>query len=120
MEKGSIGPGSGQAAIPERQEAGVGLNPRAWELPKAGAQHPEREVERERSQPETPELRRVAPGPRPEIEDRAAGADTFGESPQPQRDRRAIPGILEEPPCDLVVRLAGAKDSIAQEFSPGA
>ena len=118
MEKGSVGPGSGQAAIPNRQTARVGLNPRPWELPQASPQHSEGEVERNRPQPQAPKRRRVATWPGSEIEDRAAGADTFRETPEPQRNRRAIPGVLEEAPGDLVVRLAGAIDSIAHLISP--
>jgi hypothetical protein len=45
VEKRSIRPDPVQRAIPKREAAGVGLNPRTRELWEACTQHPERQVE---------------------------------------------------------------------------
>src|SRR5262245_41404629 len=113
MEERRIGPYAGQRAIPNGQAAGVGLYPWPRELPKPFAQHPEREVERDRPQPELPKLGRVAPGPCTEIEDRVAGAEPLGEALEPGRHPRAIAGVLQESRRDLVIGLARAIASIA-------
>jgi hypothetical protein len=112
MEERGAGPHSGHGTIPKWQVAGVGLNPRPRELWKACPQHSERQIQGDGPKPETPKLGRVAAGPGPEIKDRGPGTEVVDETPKPQRDHRAIPGVLEEPARDPVVCPACAINSV--------
>jgi hypothetical protein len=108
VEEGGVGPDPGHGTVPKWQVASVGLDPGTGELGKACQQHPERQIDGDGPQPETTELGRVAARPSPEIEDRGTGTEVLGKTPEPQRNHRAIAGILEEAAGNLVVRPACA------------